>query len=150
VGPGPRGRDWAVGFNGGEEARYRRRWRAPCVMVRLLRTQELACQVHDMWAWAPMPKVGPLAVKVKRRTAADGGVLLTRWFAFFIHRGRRPRSLTRGPGPPCQRLVLTRRTSPLPSVEVKRRATAGSGVLLTRRFAFSVYGGRRPRSLTRG
>jgi hypothetical protein len=28
VGLGPRVRDWAVGFGGGEEAHYRRRWRA--------------------------------------------------------------------------------------------------------------------------
>jgi hypothetical protein len=34
--------------------------------------------------------------------------------------------------------------------EVKRRTTAGGGVLLTRRFAFSVHGGRRSRSMTRG
>jgi hypothetical protein len=102
VGPGPRGRDWVVGFNGGEEARYRRRWRAPRVAVRLLRTQEPARQVHDMWAWAPMPEAGPLvAAKVKKRTAADGGVLLTRRFAFSVHGGRYPRSLARGPGPPC-------------------------------------------------
>jgi hypothetical protein len=102
VGPGPRVTDWAVGFNGGEEACYRRRWRTPCAAVRLLRTQEPACQVHDMWAWAPMPEARPLmAVKVKRRTAADGGVLLTRRFAFPTRGGRRPRSMTRGPGPPC-------------------------------------------------
>jgi hypothetical protein len=42
MGLGPRVRDWAIGFNGGEEARYRRRWRAPCAAVRLLRTQEPA------------------------------------------------------------------------------------------------------------
>jgi hypothetical protein len=29
VGPGPRVRDWSAAFSGGEEAHYRRRWRAP-------------------------------------------------------------------------------------------------------------------------
>jgi hypothetical protein len=54
-----------------------------------------------MWAWALMSEAGPLVVaKVKRRTAADGGVLLTRWFAFSAHGGRRTRSMTRGPGAP--------------------------------------------------
>jgi hypothetical protein len=42
---------------------------------------------------------------VKRRTTAGGGVLLTRRFTFSAHGGRRSRSMTRGPGPPCQRLV---------------------------------------------
>jgi hypothetical protein len=39
---------------------------------------------------------------------------------------------------------------PLLSAEVKRRTTAGGGVLLTRRFAFSAHGRQRPRSMTRG
>jgi hypothetical protein len=77
VGLGPRVRDWAVGFNGGEEVHYYRLWRALRAAVRLLCTQEPARQVHDMWAWAPMPKAGPLvAAKVKRHTAADGGCFL--------------------------------------------------------------------------
>jgi hypothetical protein len=53
VGPGPRARDWVVGFGGGEEANYRRQWRALHASVLLLRAQKPACQVHDMWAWAP-------------------------------------------------------------------------------------------------
>jgi hypothetical protein len=52
VGPGPHARDWAIGFGGGEEAHCCRRWRAPLAAVRLLRTQDPARQVHDMWAWA--------------------------------------------------------------------------------------------------
>jgi hypothetical protein len=55
VSPGPRVRDWAVGFGGGEEAHYRRRRHALHASVRLLRTQKPARQVRDMWAWAPMP-----------------------------------------------------------------------------------------------
>jgi hypothetical protein len=55
MGSGPRVRDWAVGFGGGKEARYRRRWRALHALVRLLRTQKPARQVHGMWVWAPMP-----------------------------------------------------------------------------------------------
>jgi hypothetical protein len=50
VGPGPRARDWDFGFGRGEEALYRRRWRALHVSVCLLRTQKPARQVHDMWA----------------------------------------------------------------------------------------------------
>jgi hypothetical protein len=66
---GPCARDWAVGFGGGEEAHYRRRWRALHASVCLLRTQKPARQVHDMWAWAPMPGVGPLvAAKTRGRT----------------------------------------------------------------------------------
>jgi hypothetical protein len=45
-----------------------------------------------------------LSAKTKRRTTADGSVLLTRRFTLSAHRGRRPRSMTRGPRPPCQRL----------------------------------------------
>jgi hypothetical protein len=47
-------------------------------------------------------------------------------------------------------VLLTRRTGPLLSVEVKRRTTVGGSVLFTRRFAFSAHGGRRPKSMTRG
>jgi hypothetical protein len=36
------------------------------------------------------------------------------------------------------------------AAEVKRRITAGGGVLLTLRFAFSARGGQRPGSMTRG
>jgi hypothetical protein len=71
VGPGPRARDWAVCFSGGEEALYRRRWHALHMLVRLLRTQKPARQVHDMWAWTLMPEVGPLVVvKPRGRTTA--------------------------------------------------------------------------------
>jgi hypothetical protein len=60
VGPGPRVRDWAVGFGGGEEAHYRRRWRAPHAAVRLLRTRRPTPKEYDSWAWAPMPEAGLL------------------------------------------------------------------------------------------
>jgi hypothetical protein len=49
--------------------------------------------------------VALVLAEVKRRTTAGGGLLLTRWFAFFAYGDRRPKSLTRGPRPPCQRLV---------------------------------------------
>jgi hypothetical protein len=72
MGPSPRARDWAVGFGGGEEAHYCRQWRALHASVLLPRAQNLACQVHDMWAWAPMPEVGPLvAAKTRGRTTAE-------------------------------------------------------------------------------
>jgi hypothetical protein len=53
VGPGPRVRDWAVGFGGDEEAHYRGRRFAPRVAVRLLRTQKLTSKEDDSWARAP-------------------------------------------------------------------------------------------------
>jgi hypothetical protein len=71
VGPGPCARDWAVGFGRGEETQYRRRRHTLHASVRLLRTQKPAHQVHDMWAWAPMPEVGPLvATKTRGRITA--------------------------------------------------------------------------------
>jgi hypothetical protein len=51
-------------------------------------------------------QTGPLlSAEVNRRTTAGGGVLLMRWFAFSVHGDRCPRSMTRGPGPQCQRLA---------------------------------------------
>jgi hypothetical protein len=105
MGPGPRVRDWVVGFDGGEEVHYRRRWRAPHATVRLLRTRRPTPEEYDSWAQAPVSETGPLlSAKMKRRTTAGGGVLFTRRFTFSAHGGRRPRSMTRGPGPPRQRL----------------------------------------------
>jgi hypothetical protein len=53
----------------------------------------------------PVLEVGPLFLaEMKRRITSGGGVLLMRRFAFSAHGGRRPRSMTRGLGPPCQRL----------------------------------------------
>jgi hypothetical protein len=69
VGPGPCAKDWVVGFGGGEETHYRRRRCALHAAVHLLRTQEPARQVRDMWAWAPTLEVGPLVTaKMKRHT----------------------------------------------------------------------------------
>jgi hypothetical protein len=60
----------------------------------------------DSWARAPVLETGLLvSAGVKRRTPAGGGVLLSRRFAFSAHGGQRPKSMTRGPGSPCQRLV---------------------------------------------
>jgi hypothetical protein len=125
----PHAADWSTAFGGGEETHHRRRCYAPHVAVRLLRTQRPTPKKHDSWARAPVPETGPLlsaevkrrittgggvlltrqtgpllSVEVKRRTTAVGGVLLTWWFAFSAHGGQRPRSMTRGPWPPCQRL----------------------------------------------
>jgi hypothetical protein len=52
VGLGPHVIDWAVVFGGDEEARYRGRWFAPRVAVRLLRTQRPTHQLYDLWARA--------------------------------------------------------------------------------------------------
>jgi hypothetical protein len=75
-------------------------------VVRLLCTQEPAPKEDDSWAQAPMLETGLLLLaEMKRRTTAGGGMLLTRRFAFSAHGGRRPKSMTRGPGPLCQSLV---------------------------------------------
>jgi hypothetical protein len=100
VGPGPRVRGWAAAFGGGEEAHYRRRWHAPHAAVRLLRTRRLTPKEYDSWAQAPVSEAGPLlSAEMKRRTTAGGGVLLTRRFTLSAQGGRRPRNVTRGPGP---------------------------------------------------
>ena len=54
MGLGPRAKDWVVGFGEGEEAHYRRRWCAPHVAVRLLRTRRPMPKEHDSWARAPV------------------------------------------------------------------------------------------------
>jgi hypothetical protein len=103
VGLGPRVRGWSAAFDGDEEAHYRRRWRAPHAAVRLLRTRRPTPKEYDSWARAPVSEAGPLlSAKMKRRTIAGGGVLLTRRFAFSAHGDRHPRRMTRGPGPPCR------------------------------------------------
>jgi hypothetical protein len=105
VGPGPRVRDWSAAFGGGEEAHYRRRWRAPHAAVRLLHTWRPTPEEYDSWARALVSETSPLlSAEVKRGTIAGSGVLLTRRSAFIAHGDRRPRSMTRGPGPPRQRL----------------------------------------------
>jgi hypothetical protein len=46
-----------------------------------------------------------LGPHVRGWSAAFGEDEEARRFAFFAHGDRRPRSMTRGPGPPCQRLA---------------------------------------------
>jgi hypothetical protein len=102
VGSSPHVRDRVVGFGGGEETHYRRRWRAPHAVVHRLRTRRPTPEEYDSWTQAPVSETGLLlSAGVKRRTTAGGGVLLTRRFAFSAHGGRCPRSMTCGPGPPC-------------------------------------------------
>jgi hypothetical protein len=102
VGLSPRARGWSAAFGGDEEAHYRRRWRAPHAAVHLLRTRRPMPNEYDSWARPPGPETGPLLLaEMKRHTTAGGGVLRTGRFAFSAHGGRRPRSMTRGPGPPC-------------------------------------------------
>jgi hypothetical protein len=97
MGPGPRVRGWPAALGGDKEARRF----APRVAVRLLRTRRPTPKEDDSWARAPVSEAGPLrSVEMERR----GGSLLTWWFTFSAHGDRRPRSMTRGPGPPCQRL----------------------------------------------
>jgi hypothetical protein len=102
VGPGPRVRLWAIGFGVGEEAYYRGRRLAPHAVVRLLRTRRPTPKEYDSWARAPVLEAGLLlSAEMKRH---DGSFLVWR-FAFSALRDRRLRSMTRGPRPPCQRLV---------------------------------------------
>jgi hypothetical protein len=54
VGPSPCVRGWTAAFGGDKEARQF----APRTAVRLLHTRRPMPQVHDMWAWAPMPEDG--------------------------------------------------------------------------------------------
>jgi hypothetical protein len=85
-----------------EEAHYRGRRLAPHIVVCLLRTRRLTPKEYDSWARAPVSEASSLlSAEMKRR----GGSLLAWRFAFFALEDRRPRSTTRGPGPPCQRLV---------------------------------------------
>jgi hypothetical protein len=77
-----------------------------------------------------------LAAEMKRHTTAGGGSLFgrARRFALSAPRNRHPRSMTRGPGPPCQRLghcFLRRRRGVLPRAAVRS----------SWRFAFSALGG---------
>jgi hypothetical protein len=94
---GPRARGWSAAFGGDEEA-----WRfAPRMVVRFLRTRTPTPKEYDSWARAPMTEASPLlSAEMKRH----GGSLLAWQFAFFAHEDRCPRSMTRGPGPQCQRL----------------------------------------------
>jgi hypothetical protein len=101
VGPGPRVRGWAATFDGDEEADYRGRRPAPHAAVRLLRTRRSTPKEHDSWAWAPVSEAGSLLTAEMKRC---GGSPLARRFTFSALVDRRPGSMTRGPGPPCQRL----------------------------------------------
>jgi hypothetical protein len=104
-GPGPRVRGWVAAFGRDEEAHYRRWWRAPHAAVHLLRTRRPTPKEYDSWARAPVSEARPLlSAEMKRCITVGGGVLLTRRFTFFAHGGRRLKSMTRGLGPPCQRL----------------------------------------------
>jgi hypothetical protein len=55
VGLGPRVRGWAAAFGGDEEVHYRRRWRAPDAVVRLLRSRRPTPKEDDSWTRAPVP-----------------------------------------------------------------------------------------------
>jgi hypothetical protein len=101
VGPGPCVRDWTVVFGGGEEVHSRGRRLAPHAVVRFLRPQRPTPKEHDSWARALMSEARPLLLAEMKR---HGGSLLVWRFAFFALGDRRPRSMTHGPGPPCQRL----------------------------------------------
>jgi hypothetical protein len=58
MGPDPRARGLVVGFVGGEEAHYRRRWFEPHAAVRLLRTRRPTPKEYDSWARAPVSEAG--------------------------------------------------------------------------------------------
>jgi hypothetical protein len=117
-------------------------------VVRLLRTQELAPMEYDLRAWAPVPETGPFVSCGGDEEAHYHG----RRFAF---RARAAVRLLRTQEPrPKEYVSLARApvsaTGLWVSVEVKRRTTAGGGLLLSRRFAFFALGDRSPRSMTHG
>jgi hypothetical protein len=85
----------------GEVARSSRGGSPSRMAVHLLHTRRPTPKEYDSRARAPVSKAGALLlVEMKRHD----GSLLAWQFAFFTHGDRRPRSMTRGPGPPCQRL----------------------------------------------
>jgi hypothetical protein len=97
MGQDPRVRGLATAFGGDEEVRRF----APRVAVRLLHTRRPTPKEYDSWAQASMSEAEPLlSAEMERRSDS----LLVWRFAFFTHEGRHPRSMTRGLGPPCQRL----------------------------------------------
>jgi hypothetical protein len=105
VGLGPRVRDWAVGFSGGEEAHYRGRRPAPHAAVRLLRTRRPTPKEYDLWARAPVSEAWPLlSAEMKRCTTAGSSPLLTRQLAFFALGDPHPSWMTCGLVPPYHRL----------------------------------------------
>jgi hypothetical protein len=74
MGPSPRARGWSAVFGGGEEAHYRRRWRAPRAAVRLLRTRKPTPEEYDSWDRAPVLEAGYTGVHRGRLPAAFRGV----------------------------------------------------------------------------
>jgi hypothetical protein len=101
VGLGPRVRGWAAAFGGDEEADYRERRPTPQAAVCHLRTRRSTPKEHDSWALAPMSEAGSLLTAEMKR---HGGSPLARRFTFSTLGDQCPGSMTRGLGPPCQRL----------------------------------------------
>jgi hypothetical protein len=58
----------------------------------------------DPRARALATELGLLVLAGMKGHTSTGGVLLMRQFSFSSHVGRHPRSMTPGPGPPCQKL----------------------------------------------
>jgi hypothetical protein len=58
VGLGPHARGWPAAFGRGEEAHYRRLWRAPHAVVHLLRTWRPTPKEYNSWARAPVLEAG--------------------------------------------------------------------------------------------
>jgi hypothetical protein len=54
----PHAVDWSAAFGGGEETHHRRRWRAPYAAVCLRRTWRPTPKEYDSWARAPMLETG--------------------------------------------------------------------------------------------
>jgi hypothetical protein len=101
VGPGPRVKDWAVGFCGGEEAHYRRQRHVPHAAVHLLRTRRPTPEEYDLWARAPVPEAGLLLlVEAKRHLTAGSGMYLTQRFTFSALGDQRTSCMTCGAGAP--------------------------------------------------
>jgi hypothetical protein len=83
VGPGPHVRDRSAAFGGGEEAHYRRQWRALHAAVRLLYARRPTPEEYDSWARTPVPEAGPLPEYEEARRFAP-------CVAVHLHRTRGP------------------------------------------------------------
>jgi hypothetical protein len=112
VGSSPCVKDWDIAFGGGEEAHCRKRWRAPHA-ADWSATFSGGEETHYRRRWRA-PHVADRLLRTWRPTPKEHD------------------SWAWAPVLEASALLL---------VEVKRRTTAGGGVLLTRWFAFSAHGG---------
>jgi hypothetical protein len=88
VGPGPRARDWVVGFGGGEEAHYRRQWRALHTSVLLLCTQNWRARCMTCGPRPPCQMLDRWLRQIRGGALPQGGSTLLVWRFAFLTVGR--------------------------------------------------------------